>query len=568
MRWTQALIRTLRERADAPLPGMQRLLQAGYGRNVASGIYDWSPLGTALRMRLLTRGVKALKANHIPIVSLSPFRGDAHHTRLDEDVSDTPFAPWYTPALLTLVGQALSSYKQLPQHLATVGPVYRAEPRPRAGLLRARTFTLLEGISIAASVNDAHQAHARWMDLFTHLIETADLPVARGVRPSPAGPEADAFLWPHESADTVFLHCPRCNTWHHPDVAPFRRPTPPAEALRPVEEVETPDCTTIERLCEFLNIPPERTAKALFLVAGEKLPLIVIVRGDMDLSLPKLRRVLGYVPFRAATPEEIRAWGAEPGYGSPVGVKDALIVIDALVAETPNLVSGANRPGYHLLNVNPGRDFEPHVVADIARARAGTPCPSCGTPYDARPAWVLAEVTHPFHPEERTLSPAPDAFPAIAELGPPYPIPTYRDAQGRPARGWLVRAALGIDRILAAAAEVHHDEQGLTWPCGLAPFDVHLIALPSRREPRVQEEAERLYRELIQAGWRVLFDDRDERAGVKFNDADLIGIPVRIVVSERTLRENAVELKERTGSATLVPLNAVVQHLPCEGGAP
>lgn len=554
MRWTQTLIHTLRERPDAPLPGLQRLLQGGYVRGVAAGIYDWTVLGTALRHALLKEILTALQEAHIALMTPSSARGRSASDRLDDDEGHPPLTAWYTPALLSFTADALSSYKQLPQHLATIGPVYRNEPRPRAGLLRARAFTVLEGISLAASVEDAQAAHRRWVEIITRVLKAAELPITRGQRPSPTGTVADAFLWPHESADTVYAYCPTCDTWYHPDVAPFLREPPPEEDLLPMEEVATPECTTIEALCAFLHIPPERTAKAMFLVAGERLPIIAIVRGDTDLSLAKLRRLLGAVVLRAATPEEIRSWGAEPGYGSPVGTGNAFIVIDSLVAQTRNLVSGANRPGYHLLNVNAGRDYRPHAVAEIARAHEGARCPTCGTAYELRPAWTLAEVTQPLHPEERVLSPAPEAFPDIAELAPPYPVPTFLGANGRPTWPWLVRAALGVERVLAAVAEVHHDDRGLIWPRGIAPFDVHLVMLASRREPRVKAEAERLYNRLVERGTRVLYDDRDERAGVKFNDADLLGIPRRITISERTLRQDAVEVKPRTGEATQVPL--------------
>ncbi len=557
MRWTQTLIRTLRERPDVALPGMQRLLQAGYVSPVAAGIYDWTALGTALRYALVSRVIAALRAAHISLSTPSATRGSASNARLDDDRSTLPVTVWYTPALLALAADAVSSYKQLPQHLAAIGPVYREEIRPRAGLLRARAFAVLEGISIAATLDDAHTAHARWLELVENILHAAELPVVRGVRYSPAGALADVLLWPHESADVDYLRCPQCGTWYHPDVAPFMREVPPVEDLRPMEEVETPDCSTIEALCDYLDIPSQRTAKAMFLVAGEKLPVIAIVRGDTDLSLAKLRRLLGPVPLRAATPDEIRSWGAEPGYGSPVGTKGALTVIDTLVAQTPNLVSGANRPGYHLLNVNPGRDYEPHAVADIARAGPGARCPECHTAYEVQPAWVLAEVTRPFHPEDRVLSPPPEGFPLIRDLVPTYPIPTFLGSNGRPARPWMVRAALGLERIIAAAAETHHDEAGLAWPRGIAPFDIHLIMLPSRREPRVAEEADRLYERLLKHGKRVLYDDRDERAGVKFNDADLIGIPIRITISERTLRQDAVEIKPRGEEARLVPLPSV-----------
>ncbi len=560
MRWTRTLIRTLRERPDTPLPGLALLLQAGYIRPAAAGVYDWTPLGTALRERLVERARQALAEAHVPLVTPAPLASGTGEARLDDDVSPAGGRGWYTPMLLALADAALTSYKQLPQHLAALGFVHREEARPRAGLLRSRVFTVLEGIGLAASAEQAHQEQARWRDLITRILEAADLPLVQGTRYSPAGAPADVFLWPHESADTDYLHCPRCDTWHHPDVAPFLRERPPEEDLLPMQEVHTPGCNTIDALCEFLHIPRERTAKAMFLVAGDRVPIIAIVRGDTDLSPAKVRRLLGPVLLRPATADEIRSWGAEPGYGSPVGTKGALVVIDTLVAETPNLVSGANRAGYHLLNVNAGRDYRPHVVADIARAGEGARCPTCGTGYEVRPAWVLAEVTHPFHPEVRVLSPAPEGFPALAELTPPYPVPTFLDASGRPARPWLVRAALGLERVLAAAAEVHHDEAGLAWPKSLAPFDVHLVMLPSRREPRVAEEANRVYEELVARGARVLYDDRDERAGVKFNDADLLGIPLRITVSERGLRQGAVEVKPRGQEATWVPI-AEVQAL-------
>ncbi len=569
MRWTQTVIHTRRERPDAPLPGLAYLLQANIIRVEAAGIYDWPPLGRSLYDHLIDQIHALLDAQSIPTVTLMPWRSAQAIPPLDEMPSSsggpTP-AAWYTPDLTALLADAITSYKHLPRHLATIAPVFRAESRPRAGLLRVRAFTLAEGISLAADIPQAHRAQAMWLRAWEDILRAVDLPVVRGIRPDPVGYLADAFLWPHESADTEYLYCSHCNRWYHPDVAPFLREPAPVEEMRPVQKVATPQCATIEDLCAFLDVPPQRTAKAMFLVAGEKVGIIAVVRGDTDLSLAKLRRLVGPVALRAATKEEIRSWGAEPGYGSPIGTQGAMVVVDALVAETPNLVAGANEPGYQLLNTNVGRAYTPHVVGDIARAPADARCPVCGTTYERRPAWVLASVTHPFHPRLRVLTPPPEFASALKDVASPLPVGTYLNAEGRPDTPWLVRAALGMDRVIAAVAETHHDDQGLTWPSSLAPCDVHLVLLPARKDPSVAERAQHLYEELERAGFRVLFDDREERAGVKFNDADLIGCPVRVTISARTLKQESVEVKPRTGSPTLVPLQDVVQTLQGKEG--
>lgn len=565
MRWTQTTIHTRRERPDAPLPGLARLLQANFIRPVAAGIYDWDILGTALRDHLVQRIREHMEHTGGPQVTPAPQRPAQPPPLHEPHIVAEEHAAWYTPALIELAASAITSYKHLPRHLFTIGSVHRNEPRPRAGLLRARTFTVVEGISLAADILQAHQAHALWLHTWETLLAPLDLPLVRGLRPDATGYTADAFLWPHESGDTEYLHCPQCDTWHHPEVAPFSLDPAPPEALQPVQEVETPHCATIEDLCQFLNIPPRRTAKAMFLIAEEKVGIIAVVRGDTDLSLAKLRRLVGPVSLRPATDEEIRSWGAEPGYGSPIGTRGALVIVDALVAATPNLVAGANRAGYHLLNTNVGRDYTPHAVADIAQAPKDARCPVCGTPYERRPAWTLASVTHPFHSRLRVLTPPPDFAPELKHVTSPLPTPSFLNEEGRPASPWMVRATLGIERVIAAVAETHHTEQGLTWPVALAPCDVHLVLLPARKDPNVADTAERLYRELQAAGLRVLFDDRDERAGVKFNDADLIGCPWRITISARTVKQNSAEVKPRGEEATLVPLDKTVVFVTHRG---
>jgi len=281
------------------------------------------------------------------------------------------------------------------------------------------------------------------------------------------------------------------------ELATFHKPPFSQEAPLPTEKVLTPECPTIEALAAFLNTPKEKTAKALMFtrVADGKF-VFVVVRGDMTLSEAKLKKAVGDV--RLATAEEIVRSGAAAGYASPVGLRDALIVVDDLIPSSPNLVAGANEAGYHLLHTNCGRDYQPEIVADLTLADAESHCPHCGSGLSIQRADILA-----------------------------------------------TRNEINFEKTLFALAESHHDDKGLTLPKSAAPFDVYLMHVPGKTMD-TRAEAEKIYNELQAAGIPVLFDDRDERAGVKFNDADLIGCPVRITVGERGLQNGMVELKKRT----------------------
>ncbi len=300
-----------------------------------------------------------------------------------------------------------------------------------------------------------------------------------------------------------------------------------------MEDVETPHCKTIADLAAYLGIPTARTAKALFLstyspAQGDRF-VLVLVRGDTALNEDKLRALLSVDTVGPATEAEIREMGAEPGYGSPVGLEGVTVVVDTLVANTPNLVAGANRPGYHTLNVNSGRDFRPSFVADIAAAQDGSPCPQCGSPLLLGHGVALTEL--------RNLGIEPARL-AGAE---------YLNEAGHSQPLALGSYRVYVDRLLSAVAERHHDKSGLAWPTAVAPFDVHLVTL-GKANPAVDAAAAQLSAELESAGLEVLLDDRDERAGVKFNDADLIGVPLRVVIGDRGLQNGTVEVKPRSAS--------------------
>lgn len=297
------------------------------------------------------------------------------------------------------------------------------------------------------------------------------------------------------------------------ELSQFAKPVPPEEAALPLEKVLTPDCHTIEALANYLGVPKEKTAKALMYtrIADGRF-VFVVVRGDMQLSEAKLEQHVGEI--RPATAEEIQRAGAAAGYASPIGLKDALIVSDDLVTHSPNLVAGANETGYHLKNTNYGRDYSAEIVQDLVQAKAGDACKNCGNPLSVSSAIVLA-----------------------------------------------TRKDYDFKNVLLALAETHHDSKGLTFPHPAAPFDVYLMQIPGREIDTGARAAE-IYHTLRSSGVSVLFDDRDERAGVKFNDADLVGCPIRVTVGEKALQGGMVELKPRQDSENqLLPIDAVVEKV-------
>ncbi|MEO7841271.1 MAG: His/Gly/Thr/Pro-type tRNA ligase C-terminal domain-containing protein, partial [Anaerolineales bacterium] len=292
----------------------------------------------------------------------------------------------------------------------------------------------------------------------------------------------------------------------------IKTPLPEEEQL-PLEKILTPDCHTIEALANFLGIPKEKTAKALMYtrIADNRF-IFVVVRGDMQLSDAKLKQQVGDV--RPATAAEIANSDAAAGYASPIGLKDALIVADDLIPLSQNLAAGANETGYHLKNTNYGRDYSAEIVADLVQAKAGDACFNCGNSLS-----VVSAINLSTHNE------------------------------------------YDFENILLALAETYHDDRGLTFPKSAAPFDVYLMHLPGK-EMDTRTKAEEIYNSLQSAGISVLFDDRDERAGVKFNDADLIGCPIRVTVGEKGLNEGMVELKLRKEKEIrLMPVERIIEEL-------
>jgi prolyl-tRNA synthetase len=341
------------------------------------------------------------------------------------------------------------------------------------------------------------------------------------------GSMAHEFMYLAPIGEDTILICDDCGYSANRQVARFRKPIPEAEMQRPVEKVPTPGTSTIETLARTLQVRESSTAKAVFLVTtveGSERFVLAVVRGDMELGETKLANAIGVSGLRPALPEEVRAVGAEPGYGSPLGVEGAIVVVDDAIPSSPNLVAGANEEGFHYLNVNYGRDFEANTVADIAAAGEGSLCPECG---DAMRAVRGVEVGNIFKLGTRYS----EAFGA-----------SFLDRDGRRKPVVMGSYGIGLGRLLACIAEEHHDENGLIWPLTVAPYHVHFVAA----EP--SEMAEGLYETLVSAGVEVLYDDRRESLGAKFKDADLIGAPLRLTLTACSLSSGGVEIKARCGS--------------------
>jgi prolyl-tRNA synthetase len=557
MRMSHLFGRTLREApGDVELPSHRLLLRAAMVRPLGAGIFSLLPLGWRVVRKveqIIREEIDAIGGQELlmPVVHPADLWRESGRYQIvgpeltrfqDRGERDMVLAMTHEEIVTDLARQEINSYRQLPQLVYHIQTKWRDEPRARGGLIRVREFTMKDSYSLdrdEAGLDVQYRNHWRAYERIFRRCGLRFVVVGAdtGMMGGTASHEFMA-LSPH-GEDTILL-CPTGDYADNREVATFRRPAPSAEAPLPMEEVETPDTTTIQALADYLQIPLARTAKAVFYKGDSGRFVFAVIRGDLEINETKLRKAADEYGLTPATAEEIRAIGAEPGYGSPVGVRDALVVADESVRDSPNLVAGANRPGWHTRNVNLGRDYEA-VVADIAAAEAGFACPVCGTSLTAERG---IEVGNIFKLGTRYSA----AFGA-----------TYLDAEGQSHPIVMGSYGIGSGRVTATVVEQHHDDKGIVWPVTVAPFHVSLLSLGKEDEREPIEAADRLYAELTEAGIEVLYDDRADRPGVKFNDADLIGCPLRLSVSARTLARGEAELKPRAAAeATFVPLAEVV----------
>ena len=559
MRMTQLFTHTLREVAsEAGSPGYQLLLRAGYLRPLAPASFGWLPAGAQTRQRLahliaqalMTCGGQALALPQLqPAESIGETPGQERVWLVrDRNQRALAMGAGHAAAVLELARGVLQSYRQLPQLLYHAWQPCLEEVRAGGGLLGNREPAVVDAYGLYADAADAAAGYARLQAALAGVCAACQVPTLSATTrlDEDGAPLAHGLFWLNPLGDQTLVHCPSCGYAALQAVARAAKVPPPPETPQARQEIATPECKTIADLAAFLNIPRARTAKAMFMVAyiegeGDR-PLIAMLRGDCDLNEDKLKRALHARTVGPATEAEIRAMGAEPGYGSPLGLSQVYVVADDLLAASPNLVVGANRPGYHTLNVTCGHDYQADLVTDLTLARAGDGCPECGGALQADPAVELASLVQAGDQLSRAVG------------------ASYLDRAGQPCPFHMGVYRFYSDRLLAAAAEIHRDERGLAWPAALAPYQVYLMTVGKRNEA-IEAVAERLYAELSAAGLATLYDDRDERAGVKFNDADLLGMPLRVALGERGLKDNLVEIKPRRAEQVeLIPLPEVVAY--------
>lgn len=510
MRFVRLFSQTRREvPADLSVVGQQWLARAGYIQPLEAGPVAMLPLGELALQRLegqIRRGLADLGAVELGLPAEKP--GLA--------------------VVFELARSHLRSYRQLPLLLYRRGWQSSAGLGRACGLLGRGAAWGVEVFSLTGSQNHfSGEGKEKVEEMLERFYADCRLPVESAKDLSSAHElTGRTWFYPHPAGEEQWLWCEGCGYAATPAAAQFRRPLAVEEAPAALERVATPGCKSIAALAAFLGIPERRTAKAVFLTLNESTLVFAVVRGDREVNEVALRRVLGSDRLRPATEDEIRAVGAVPGYASPVGLKGALVVVDVEVAQSPNLTAGANEEGFHLRNVCFGRDYSADVVAEIALAAPGDACLQCGNPLQSRRGFSLAEV--------RGYS---SEF--AAEQG-----VRFLNESGQSVSPWAKAYRFYLARTLGCLAEEHHDGNGLALPEAAVPFLVQVVVLDSKKA-EVAAMASALEQTLAGLGMEALVDDRLESPGVKFNDADLIGLPLRVTVSERSIQQGGVEVKWR-----------------------
>ena len=552
MRWTRTLIPTMKERpAEAEVKSHVLMLRAGMIRRLGSGTYSYLPLG----LRSLNKVVNVVReemdtagAIELLMPALWPTEIFKETGRLEVFADDLitftdrhgrphALAPTHEEVVTAIVRDCLKSYRQLPINLYQIQTKFRDEPRPRFGIIRTREFMMKDAYSfdmdekgLAGSYEIMYEAYRRIFDRCG-----VDYVVVEAESGAMGGGASHEFMVPSEVGVAQYVECRGCGYAANVERAEIPPPgVAPARSDAKLKEVETPGCKTIEQVSDFLGAEPARMIKTLIYLADSQ-PVAALVRGDHEINESKLARALGAGRLELADEQTIeKVSGAPVGFAGPVGMSGVKMVADYAVACMGEGVTGANRKDAHLVGVVPGRDFEADQQADIRAVTAGDACPRCGADITLADG---IEIGHVF------------------KLGTKYSAAlgaTYHDADGNLKPYVMGCYGIGVNRILAAVAECRSDKHGMVWNAEIAPYQVDVIPLDSENA-RIQEAAEKAYAALKEAGVDVILDDRQEQPGVKFNDADLIGFPLRVILGKGYLKTGRLELQvRRDGSSTEV----------------
>ncbi len=545
MRYSKLFAPTLREvPAEAEISSHQLMLRAGMMRKVASGVYTYLPLGwrtidkisDIIREEMNNAGGQELM---FPIIQPAELwqksgRWEVYGAELwrvkDRHDRDFCLGPTHEEIATSLILNDVNSYKQLPLMIYQIQNKYRDERRPRFGLMRGREFIMKDCYSFdrddAALDVSYHLMYDAYVNIFNRC--GLDFRPVKADNGAIGGSSSHEFMVLAESGEAEILYCDTCDYAANVEIADCGKAEIVKEAQLPLEKVLTPECRTIIDVAEFLHMDTMKTMKALFYMADEK-PVLIFVRGDRMMNEIKVQNYLGATLFYMGTEEDLHNAGLTQGFIGPCG-QNVRVLLDREVAESANLCCGANEEGYHLKNANFGRDFQGEV-GHFRLVEAGERCPDCGGSLQSARGIEVGQVF---------------------KLGTKYSISmeaSYLDENGKANPFVMGCYGIGVGRTMAAAIEQNHDENGIVWPKAIAPFQVVVVPVSEKSE-RQMKAANDLYAGLREKDVEVLLDDRAERAGVKFKDADLIGIPLRITIGDKSLDQGLLEYKERKSGAS------------------
>ncbi len=558
MRYSQLFAPTLREvPSEAEIVSHQLMFRAGMMRKVASGIYSYLPLGWRVLDKvsdIVREEMNAAGAQELMFPIVQPAElwqssgrwavyGDEMWRVKDRHGRDFCLGPTHEEVATNTVMNDINSYKQLPLMIYQIQNKYRDERRPRFGLMRSREFIMKDCYSFDRDDAGLDVSYGKMYDAYVKIFTRCglDFRPVRADNGAIGGSSSHEFMVLAENGEAEILYCDGCDYAANIEIAEsIPLETVAAEEEKAAEKVLTPDCRTIEDVASFLKMDKKKTMKALFYMADEK-PVLIFIRGDRTLNEIKVQNALGANLFYMGADIDLENAGLVRGFIGPCGQK-VRVLVDREIAEGKNFCCGANEEGYHLLNVNFGRDFDGEV-GFFRMAEAGEKCPVCGGTLRSARGIEVGQVF---------------------KLGKKYSVSMgaeYLDENGKAQPFVMGCYGIGVGRTMAASIEQNFDENGIIWPKAIAPFEVVIVPVSEKNE-RQMRAAEELYASLNENGVEVLLDDRSERAGVKFKDADLIGFPLRITVGDKSLDKGMLEYKIRkTGESGLIPLENGVDEV-------
>jgi len=544
MRMSRLFGKTLRNApADADTANHQLMLRAGLVQQLAAGIYSYLPTGWKVMRKIeqiIREEMDRAGGQEVIMPVVQPAElweesgrietmGDVLFHLKDRRERELILGPTHEEVVVDLFKKQVQSYRDMPLMVYQIQTKMRDEARPRGGLMRVREFTMKDAYSFDTDWDALDGSYRAARAAYTRIFDRCGVPTIPVQADSGAigGKDSEEFMYLTEVGEDTILLCNSCGYAANEEKADHKKHEMLDEAPLPLEEVSTPGQKTIDDLVGFLAVPHARTLKAVFYEI-DGAPVFVAIRGDLEVNEAKLRNTLKAVEMSLLDDDGVNKHGLVAGSASPVGLKGIKIVADDSVLNSYNLVAGANKPDVHFRNVNYSRDWKADVIADISLARAGNVCARCGGTLETKRGM---EMGHVF------------------KLGTVYTERLqahFADEAGELKPAVMGCYGIGVGRVFAGAIEANHDERGIIWPPELTPYHVHLVGLGFDK-PGVRESAEQVYQQLLDAGFEVLYDDREEgSAGVKFNDADLLGMPVRVTVSPRSIENGGAEIKRRT----------------------